>query len=141
LKTTLTTTKAITKTTVATYDPKLKQTIIGHIVYVLTALPNGDLVTGLTDMTIKIWNPNDGTLKRTLNGHTGRVYSLTTLSNGDLVSGSFGQSIQIWNPNDGTLKRTFNGHTDRVYSLTTLPNGDLVSGSYDKTIKIWKTGS
>ena len=66
----------------------------------------------LHDNTIKIWNPNDGTLKRTLTGHTnGHVYSLVVLPNGDLASGSADNTIKIWNPNDGTLKRTLTGHT------------------------------
>jgi WD40 repeat protein len=45
---------------------------------------------------IKIWNPNDGTLKRTINGHTGSVITLTTLPNGDIVSGSGDRTIKIW---------------------------------------------
>jgi WD40 repeat protein len=67
------------------------------LVSALTILQNGDLVSGSDDSTIKIWNPNDGTLKRTLNGHTGWVRSLTTLPNGDLVSGSDDCRIKIWN--------------------------------------------
>jgi WD40 repeat protein len=69
------------------------------------------LLSRSPDWTIKIWNPHDGTLKRTLNGHNGHVRSLTTLSNGDLVSGSNDRKIKIWIPNDGTLKRTLNGQT------------------------------
>jgi len=65
----------------------------------LITLPNGDLVSGSWDNTIKIWNPNDGTLKRTLNGHTSEVRALTTLPNGDLVSGSMDKTIKIWSFN------------------------------------------
>ena len=39
-------------------------------VLLLATLPNSDLVSVTSDDTIKIWNPNDGTLKRTLNKHT-----------------------------------------------------------------------
>jgi WD40 repeat protein len=65
----------------------------------LTILPNGDIVSGSVDITIKIWNPNDGTLKQTLNGHTNWVNALATLPNGDIVSGSSDKTIKIWSPN------------------------------------------
>jgi WD40 repeat protein len=62
----------------------------------LTVLQNGDLASGSWDSTIKIWNPIDGTLKRTLNEHTDEVCALTVLQNGDLASGSRDKTIKIW---------------------------------------------
>jgi WD40 repeat protein len=59
-------------------------------------LQNGDLASGSDDLTIKIWNPNNGTLKRTLNGHNLHVNALTVLQNGDLASGSWYNTIKIW---------------------------------------------
>jgi hypothetical protein len=42
--------------------------------------------------------PNDGTLKRTLNGHPFAVVrALKTLPNGDVASGSDDSTIKIWN--------------------------------------------
>jgi WD40 repeat protein len=38
--------------------------------FALTVLQNGDLASGSADRTIKIWNPINVSLKRTLNGHT-----------------------------------------------------------------------
>ena len=60
----------------------------------LAILKNGDLVSGYYDNTIKIWNVNDGSLKKILLGHTNFVESLTTLPNGDLVSGSWDKRIK-----------------------------------------------
>jgi WD40 repeat protein len=51
-------------------------------------------------------NPIDGTLSRTLNGHTHWVNALTFLKNGDLASGSADRTIKIGNPINGTLIRT-----------------------------------
>jgi hypothetical protein len=45
----------------------------------LTTLLNGDLVSGSDDTTIRIWNPHDGTLNRTLNGGS-FITALTTLT-------------------------------------------------------------
>ncbi len=64
--------------------------------WALTVLQNGDLASSSADATIKIWNPNNGTLKRTLNGHNSSVWSLTVLQNGDLASGSSDYTIKIW---------------------------------------------
>ena len=66
------------------------------MVRALTVLQNGDLASGSNDLAIKIWNPINGTLKRTLNGHTSYVLALTVLQNGDLASGSFDNTIKIW---------------------------------------------
>ena len=105
-------------------------------IFALAKLSNGDLVSGLHDKTIKICNPNNGTINKILH-HDDSVHALITLSNGDLISGSADKTIKIWDTNKGTLKRTLTGHTSVVRALATLTNGDLVSGSFDKTIKIW----
>ena len=91
------------------------------------------------DKTIKIWDVDTGTVKRTLAGHIGGVLVLAVLENGYLVSGSADKTIKIWkiwNVEDGTLIKTLTGHTKSVDALVVLNNGDLVSGSHDK-IKIW----
>jgi len=74
---------------------------------------------------MKIWNPINGTLKRTLNGHTEYVLARTVLQNGDLASGSQNgdlasgsadRTMKIWNPINGTLKRIFNGQSEYVFA-------------------------
>ena len=75
----------------------LKRTLnVTSTVLSLTTLSNGDFVSG-SYQEIQIWNQNNGTLKRTLSGHTGWVMALTRLPNGDLVSGSYDNTIKIWN--------------------------------------------
>ena len=53
----------------------LIQTLYGHAqrVAVLTVLQDGNLVSGSSDNTIKIWNPTSGELIQTLTGHTDEV--------------------------------------------------------------------
>jgi WD40 repeat protein len=117
----------------------LLQTLNGHNSSVegLTVLQNGDSASGSWDNTIKIWNPIDGTLKRTLNHDKDHDnLALTVLQNGDLASSDF--YIKIWNPIHGILKRTLRLQPQRsvVFALTVLQNGDLVSGLCD-VIKIF----
>ena len=106
----------------------------GHTTSVLALkqLPNGDLVSGSDDKTVRVWSLNDGSLKATLIGHTYIVYSLVVLPTGDLVSGSENEII-FWDLNNATNRTTLKHQNGRVLAL--LPNGDLASGKYD--LKIW----
>jgi len=76
----------------------LKKTLTGHtgLVQSLTILKNGDLASGSSDNTIKIWDSEEGSLKQTLSGHSDQINSLTTLPNGDLTSASADSTIKIW---------------------------------------------
>jgi len=72
--------------------------LTGHIgwVYSLTVLPDGSLVSGSSDKTIKIWDVKNGQNIKTLTGHTHDVFALTVLPDGSLVSGSWDYTIMIW---------------------------------------------
>jgi len=72
--------------------------LTGHTntVIALTILPDGSLVSGSGDDTIKIWDVKNGQNIKTLSGHTNGVYALTVLPDGSLVSGSTGKTIKIW---------------------------------------------
>lgn len=65
--------------------------------YSLAVLTNGSLASGSVDLTIKIWNLNDGSLINTLVGHTSFVVSLAVLKNGNLASGDANGVIKVWN--------------------------------------------
>jgi WD40 repeat protein len=74
------------------------RTLEGHTksVMALAALPNGQLVSGSSDSSIKIWDVATGAEVRTLEGHTGYVLALAALPNGQLASGSADKSIRVW---------------------------------------------
>ncbi|RNA39359.1 vegetative incompatibility WD repeat [Brachionus plicatilis] len=109
---------------------------ISDSVFHLAVLKNGDLASSYVGATIKIWNPNDGSVKFTLNEVNHWVLYLAVLKNGDLVSGSNDGKIKIWNTINGQLKNTFIPNSLGIMSLAILQNGDLASGSRDGTIKI-----
>jgi WD40 repeat protein len=65
--------------------------INGHTgsVRAFRTLPNGNLVSTSSGFEsnscqIKIWNPNNGTLKHTSSGNTHCLWALVTLPNGDI---------------------------------------------------------
>ena len=97
---------------------------------------------------IKIWDPFDGSLLRTLVDYTcitNRVRSLAVFSNAKnqvcLASGSRDGSIKLWNPATGNLHRTLTGHTGWVFSLVAFVSPEdrpcLASGCSDETVKVW----
>jgi WD40 repeat protein len=58
------------------------------------------VVSGSADATIKIWNLSDGSVERTLYGHTDWVYSLEAFENENgtrIASGSWDKS-KLWVP-------------------------------------------
>ena len=73
----------------------------GHDSYVWSVAfsPNGEfLASGSLDKTIKLWNPKNGQLLRTLTGHDNEVWSVAFSPNGEfLASGSHDRTIKLWN--------------------------------------------
>jgi WD40 repeat protein len=119
--------------------PKLTKTLTGHIdaVKSLMMLKDGNIASGSSDRTVKIWNVKEGSVNRTLTGHIGAVSSLVLLRNGNIASASHDKTVKIWNLTDGSLIRTLTGHFDGINSIVLLQDGNIASASHDKTVKIW----
>ena len=119
-------------------NSNLVKTFLAHTnkISALISLSSGDLASASYDTTIKIWNPEDASLKFNLLDHADYVNCLAELQNGLLASGSDDKLIKIWNLI--TSECVFNlTHPNFVNSLIVLKNSDLVSGDGDGNIKIW----
>ncbi|HRP02356.1 MAG TPA: choice-of-anchor D domain-containing protein [Candidatus Kapabacteria bacterium] len=81
----------------------------------------------------------NGSLVRTLSGHSSGVNSVSFSPDGAyLASGSYAQ-IKLWRVSDGSLVRILSGHSSGVSSVSFSPDGEyLASGGADKTIKLWR---
>ena len=90
-------------------------------------------------MTINLWSLPDGSLLKTLRGHSGWVDSVAIRPDGRLlVSGSDDGTVKLWSLPDGALLKTLNGHSDQVWSVAISPDGRLLaSGSSGRTIMLW----
>jgi WD40 repeat protein len=106
-------------------------------------LPNGDIVSGSQDRTIKVWDFRTLKCLITLEGHTSVIYSVVVLSNGNIASGSSDSTVKLWDMKRNQCIATWKHHTfgnyfnRYVYSVVSLSNGNIVSGSEDSLIKIW----
>jgi WD40 repeat protein len=91
---------------------------------------------------IQIYNLNDGSLIKTLTGHSDWVRDLVQIKNTNLLaSSSDDRTIRIWDLNTNTTKFILNGHTDNVYGLKQVTGDLLSSGSYDNTVRLWNITS
>ncbi len=108
-----------------------------QVIWALTLLANGNLVSGSADSLVKIWDKTTLSLVKTLIGHTDEVWCLIATSD-NLFSGGSENTIRVWDPNTYQLKQILSGHTGGVEVLIILSNNVLASGSDDNTIKIWR---
>jgi WD40 repeat protein len=70
----------------------------GHTntVWSVAVLPDGRVVSGSMDNSIKLWDLLLGSCVLTLTGHTNSVLSVAVLPDGRVVSGSDDKSIKVW---------------------------------------------
>ena len=100
------------------------------------------LVSCSWDKSLRLWNPTEGTLLKTIdNAHTHHIEAIAHSPNGNLIAScSNDGTINIWDAK--TLKLKFaidDAHSDWVYDLSFTPKGPfLLSTSRDETVKVIK---
>jgi len=95
------------------------------------------ILTGLIDGTVRLWDAATGIELRTFFGHSGAISSVAFRPDGQqILSGSWDRTIKIWDANSGIEQKTFRGHTNRVTAVM-FHNDQVLSGADDGTIKLW----
>ena len=70
----------------------------GHsaLISAIIHLRSGEIASGSSDRTIRVWNAITGKTVRVLTGHTAPITSLVALPGDKIASGSIDKSIRIW---------------------------------------------
>jgi WD40 repeat protein len=115
--------------------------VMGHPgpVSVLLASQDGQQLTSAGGKSIHQWNLADGTMQRTLDGHTADVRCLAQSRDGKvLVSGDAEGQVRIWSAAEIPAV-VLNAHEkSSVRSLAISDDGTLLaSGAADGTLKLW----
>jgi WD40 repeat protein len=97
------------------------------------------LLTASADKTLKLYDPDKGTLLAALKGHTGAVTSAVFGDDGTwAASGSDDRTVILWDLKEGKKRHTLEGHADGVNAVAVSPQGDwLASASDDNTVRLW----
>lgn len=113
-------------------------TLKGHTncIDVFIVLPNGQLVSGSSDDTMRVWDVGRGTCTHTLEGHTGAVRVLTLLPDAKMASGSVDRTVRVWDTAHWTCLQTLDSRNS-VCSVVAMSAGWIASGSSDGTVRVW----
>lgn len=120
---------------------RLRGTNVGTSLNALAWSPDGaTILAGCDDNTVKLFETNSLTLRRTFAGHTDGVRAVAFAPNGVLAaSGSWDNRIKLWNVADGTVQRTLN-NGERVRTVAFSPESAwLASGDKAGVAKLWAT--
>jgi platelet-activating factor acetylhydrolase IB subunit alpha len=136
---------------------ELERTIKGHTNSVLDVDYGGPkggtlLVSCSSDLTIKLWDPNDEYKNiKTLPGHDHSVSAVRFIPSGAagspssgnlLVSASRDKTLRIWDVSTGFCVKTLNGHADWVRDVSPSFDGRwLLSTGNDQTARLWDASS
>ncbi|WP_224364956.1 NACHT and WD40 repeat domain-containing protein [Hyalangium versicolor] len=102
-----------------------------------------DVLNGVEETTLKVWDASSGQCLLTLSGHKAAVVSCAWSPDGQrLLSGSDDFTLKVWDASSGRCLRTLSGHTYSVDDCAWSPDGQrLLSGSGDGTLKVWDASS
>jgi len=97
------------------------------------------LASGSADRTVRLWNLDTLSLKRSYSGPRDFVTTLAFSSSGKLLAaGALDGRIHIWSILSSRRLRALSGHKGRVADIAFSPSGDqLASAGEDGTVRLW----
>jgi WD40 repeat protein len=105
------------------------------------ALDSNLLVSGCSDMSVRVWSLITGSQVNEFKGHTAEVKAVAI--RGDIVaSGSEDETVRLWNIKTNEELGVLRGHYKEIRSVALTSTADtVVSSAYDSTVKVWSVSS
>jgi WD40 repeat protein len=109
----------------------------------ITYSPDGKLLIACDRNQVNIYDPESGSLLKTLIGHEAYVTSITISTDGELIaSGGLDGSVIVWDISTSNPLFRLDAHTDAIEELTFSPDGKLlVTTGADAAMRIWDVAS
>jgi WD40 repeat protein len=111
-----------------------------HAIVALAVSPDSSaFATGAEDGTLKLWDMESRTVRRSLRGHATGIWAAAFAPDGKTLAVARADStIRLLDPATGREIRSLDGHEDVVCSIAFSPDGaTLASGGYDRTLRLW----
>ncbi|MEG4113871.1 MULTISPECIES: WD40 repeat domain-containing protein [unclassified Microcoleus] len=109
-------------------------------VQALVVTPDGQqVIGGLGDGNLQIWNLKKKLKQFRLNGHTQQISGLAITSDGrQVISSSFDGTLIVWDVERKTQLCVIHSHNEPINSIALMPdNQHVISASHDGTLKMW----
>ncbi len=99
----------------------------------------GGLLSTSDDKTVKFWDAESLSLKRTYRGHNGPVTAVEVApDNRSFASGASDGQVRLWSTASHRLIRTVRAHGTRISALGYSADGEIIaSAAGDGTVKVW----
>jgi len=110
------------------------------VVNALALSPDGaTLATAGDDHIVRLWNASDGTLVRSLRGHSDWIQRVAFSPDGLLLATAGNdRRIHIWDVETGQLVRAFPDHPAGIYTLAFSHDGrQLATAGFEKVVRVY----
>lgn len=97
-------------------------------------------LTTSTDGVLRLWDLDNGTLLKTIGGHSSGSTDVVDIGifDGKIIAVTVenGRTIRVWDLNAGAILGDLSGHTDNIVAVRIL-GSRVISASSDRTLKVW----
>ncbi len=104
--------------------------------YALAVAPDGRVVSGGADGTVRVWDLDGGEEKCRLQGDSGPVNAVAVGSDGWVVSGNADGTVRVWNPKTGRELSRLEGDGGSVHVVAVAPGSRVVFGTANGTMGV-----
>lgn len=128
----------VTETSLETGKPRLTWDRHGASVEAVAFSPSGEVVSGSSDATARVWDAVTGKTLRTLQGAGLGAYSIAISPDGKrIAAGCKDGVIREYGSDSDAAVRELKGHRGYIRSLAYTPDGRLISSADDGSVRVW----